>query len=417
MSNNWKTYTLDEICIRITDGSHSSPKEFKNGHFQIATVKDMNDYGLYLEQCKRISDKDFDSLKNQDCVPEKGDVLFSKDGTIGKVLLFDFDYKIGVLSSIAIFRPKKELINSKYLSYYLKEQTNNNFIKDNFRSGSAIPRIILRDFKKYNLTIPDLKEQKSIAQILSTIDDKIENNLAINKTLEEMAMALYKHWFVDFGPFQNSEFVESELGSIPKGWEVRKIGDVIETLGGGTPSTTKNEYWENGEILWYSPTDLTRENSMYSFDSAKKINVLGLQKSSAKLFPANSLLMSSRATIGLLTISTKEACTNQGFITMLPNEKLTIYQLYFWIKHNMELIISKSNGSTFKEISKSNFRDLNIVVANDIEKYIEESKDIFEQIKNNTLENQTLTQLRDTLLPKLISGEVRLKEFREAITN
>lgn len=418
MPNNWKTYTLDEICNRITDGSHSSPKEVKNGNYQIATVKDMNDYGFYLEQCKRISDKDFESLKNQDCVPEKGDVLFSKDGTIGKVLLFNFDYKIGVLSSIAIFRPKEELIDSLFLSYYLKEQTNNNFIKDNFRSGSAIPRIILRDFKKYNLTVPELSEQKSIASILSTIDDKIENNLAINKTLEEMAMALYKHWFVDFGPFQDCEFVESELGRIPKGWEVKKIGEVIETLGGGTPSTTTKEYWEDGDILWYSPTDLTRENSLFSFDTAKKITALGLQKSSAKMFPANSLLMSSRATIGLLTINTKEACTNQGFITMLPNDKLSVYQLYFWVKDNMDLIISKANGSTFKEISKSNFRDLEIVVPNSIENYIEQSKDIFEQIKNNTSENQTLIQLRDTLLPKLISGEVRLKEFREeSITN
>lgn len=226
-----------------------------------------------------------------------------------------------------------------------------------------------------------------------------------------MAMALYKHWFVDFGPFQDGEFVESELGRIPKGWEVKKIGEVIETLGGGTPSTTTKEYWEDGDILWYSPTDLTRENSLFSFDTAKKITALGLQKSSAKMFPANSLLMSSRATIGLLTINTKEACTNQGFITMLPNDKLSVYQLYFWVKDNMDLIISKANGSTFKEISKSNFRDLEIVVPNSIENYIEQSKDIFEQIKNNTSENQTLIQLRDTLLPKLISGEVRLKEF------
>jgi type I restriction enzyme S subunit len=230
-----------------------------------------------------------------------------------------------------------------------------------------------------------------------------------------MAMALYKHWFVDFGPFQDGEFIDSELGLIPKGWEVKIIGNVIDTLGGGTPKTTENSYWENGDILWYSPTDLTRDNAMFSLDSSKRINNLGLLKSSAKLFPPYSLLMSSRATIGALTINTIKASTNQGFITMIPNDNMSVYQLYSWTKWNMDLIISKSNGSTFKEISKANFRSLEIVVGQNIELFLRESKNIFDKVENNIQENQSLTKLRDTLLPKLISGEVRLKEFREGI--
>jgi type I restriction enzyme S subunit len=384
MPNNWKTYKLSD-ALEIKYGKDH--KKVQDGKIPIYGTGGIMRYG------------------NQ-ALYDKETILIPRKGSLNNIYYLNEPF--WSVDTIFWSKINEEVAFPKYLFYNLK-------VLD-FASmdvGSAIPSLTTELLKKIEIDLPSLPEQKSIAQILSTIDDKIENNLAINKTLEEMAMALYKHWFVDFGPFQDGEFVESELGLIPKGWEVKKIGDVIETLGGGTPSTTKNEYWENGEILWYSPTDLTRENSMYSFDSAKKINTLGLQKSSAKLFPANSLLMSSRATIGLLTINTKEACTNQGFITMLPNEKLTIYQLYFWTIQNMELIISKANGSTFKEISKSNFRDLDIIVANDIEKYIEESRDIFEQIKNNTLENQTLTQLRDTLLPKLISGEVRLKEFRE----
>jgi type I restriction enzyme S subunit len=389
MPNNWKTYKLEKVAT------------LQRG-FDLPNTKRID--GIYPV----IAASGFSTYHNVFKVKAPG-VTTGRSGTLGQVHYVNKDFwPLNTSLWVKDFNG-----NDERFIYYILQTLN----FEEYNSGTSVPTLNRNDVHKLDVTIPDLPEQKSIAQILSTIDEKIENNLAINKTLEEMAMALYKHWFVDFGPFQNGEFIESELGSIPKGWEVKKIGDVIETLGGGTPSTTKTEYWENGEILWYSPTDLTRENSMYSFDSAKKINALGLQKSSAKLFPANSLLMSSRATIGLLTINTKEASTNQGFITMLPNEKLTIYQLYFWTKHNMELIISKANGSTFKEISKSNFRDLDIIVANDIEKYIEESKDIFEQIKNNTLENQSLTQLRDTLLPKLISGEVRLKEFREAITN
>ena len=384
MPNNWKTYKLSD-ALEIKYGKDH--KKVQDGNIPIYGTGGIMRYG------------------NQ-ALYDKETILIPRKGSLNNI----YYLKEPFWSVDTIFWSKinEEVAFPKYLFYNLK-------VLD-FASmdvGSAIPSLTTELLKKIEIQLPSLKEQKSIAQILSTIDDKIENNLAINKTLEEMAMALYKHWFVDFGPFQDGEFIDSELGKIPKGWEVKKIGDVIETLGGGTPSTTKNEYWENGEILWYSPTDLTRENSLYSFESAKKITSLGLQKSSAKLFPPNSLLMSSRATIGLLTINTKEASTNQGFITMLPNESISLYQLYFWVKHNMDLIISKSNRSTFKEISKTNFRDLDIIIAKDIEKYIIESSDIFEKIKSNIFENQTLTQLRDTLLPKLISGEVRLKEFIE----
>ncbi len=382
MPNNWKTYKLSDALELKYGKDH---KKVQDGTIPIYGTGGIMRYG------------------NQ-ALYDKETILIPRKGSLNNI--FYLNEPFWSVDTIFWSKINEEVAFPKYLFYNLK-------VLD-FASmdvGSAIPSLTTELLNKIEIDLPSIEEQQSIASILSAIDDKIENNLAINKTLEEMAMALYKHWFVDFGPFQDGEFVESELGMIPKGWEVKKIGDVIETLGGGTPSTTTKEYWEDGEILWYSPTDLTRENSLFSFETAKKISVLGLQKSSAKMFPANSLLMSSRATVGLLTINTKEACTNQGFITMLPNEKLSVYQLYFWVKQNMELIISKCNGSTFKEISKSNFRDIDVIVANGIENYIEQSKDVFDQIRNNTAENQTLTHLRGTLLPKLISGEVRLKEF------
>ena len=407
MPNNWKTYKLSDIGEIIGGGTPSTSKqEYYNGDIPWITPRDLSNHSsMFISKGDRSITQL--GLKNSSAklMPE-GSVLLTSRAPIGYLAISKNQVCTNQgFKSIVV---NQNLVNNKFIYYLLK--SNIDLLLQN-ASGSTFQEISGSVVKNLEFDFPPLEEQKSIASILSAIDDKIENNLAINKTLEEMSMALYKHWFVDFGPFQDGEFVESELGKIPKGWEVKKIGEVIETLGGGTPSTTTKEYWEDGDILWYSPTDLTRENSLFSFDTAKKITALGLQKSSAKMFPANSLLMSSRATIGLLTINTKEACTNQGFITMLPNDKLSVYQLYFWVKDNMDLIISKANGSTFKEISKSNFRDLEIVVPNSIENYIEQSKDIFEQIKNNTSENQTLIQLRDTLLPKLISGEVRLKEF------
>lgn len=415
MPNNWKTYKLSQVTTKIGSGStpRGGQEAYKTSGTSLIRSQNILDFTFSTNGLAFIDDIQSSKLNN--VTLEEDDVLLNITGDsvarvcqVPKKLL-----PARVNQHVAIIRANNEKLNSRFLKYSLLETSNKNSLLNMASAGATRQAITKSMIESFDLKLPPLQEQQSIASILSAIDDKIENNLAINKTLEEMAMALYKHWFVDFGPFQDGEFVESELGMIPKDWEVKKIGDVIETLGGGTPSTTTKEFWENGNILWYSPTDLTRENSLFSFETAKKITSLGLQKSSAKMFPENSLMMSSRATIGLLTINTVEACTNQGFITMIPNDKLTVYQLYFWVKQNMELIISKSNGSTFKEISKANFRDLDIIVAKNIENYTEETKDIFEKIKNNLKEIKTLTQLRDTLLPQLVSGAVRLKEFRE----
>ena len=385
MPKNWKTYKLEEV-LDIKNGK-SKPKE--TGDIPIYGGNGVLGYTNRFNNDTEV-------------------IIIGRVGAYCGSVFYE-NIKIWI-SDNAMFAKAKLIGYNKYLFYSLKYLDLNSFA-----GGSSQPLLTQDTLNRIELELPPLPEQKQIANILSVIDDKIENNLAINKTLEDMAMALYKNWFVDFSPFQEGEFVDSELGLIPKGWEVKIIGNVIDTLGGGTPKTTENSYWENGDILWYSPTDLTRDNAMFSLDSSKRINNLGLLKSSAKLFPPYSLLMSSRATIGALTINTIKASTNQGFITMIPNDNMSVYQLYSWTKWNMDLIISKSNGSTFKEISKANFRSLEIVVGQNIELFLRESKNIFDKVENNIQENQSLTKLRDTLLPKLISGEVRLKEFREGI--
>jgi type I restriction enzyme S subunit len=409
MPKNWKTYKLSEVIQIIGGGTpKTSIPEFWNGSIPWLSVKDFQGEQKFVFQTeKTITEEGL--KKSSTKILSKGAIIISARGTVGELAVLEKEMTFN--QSCYGILPNDKTDNN-YLYYLLKQKIRE---LQGLSYGSVFDTITTKTFDGLDVYLPPLPEQTQIANILSAIDDKIENNLAINKTLEDMAMALYKHWFVDFGPFQDGEFIDSELGLIPKGWEVKIIGNVIDTLGGGTPKTTENSYWENGDILWYSPTDLTRDNAMFSLDSSKRINNLGLLKSSAKLFPPYSLLMSSRATIGALTINTIKASTNQGFITMIPNDNMSVYQLYSWTKWNMDLIISKSNGSTFKEISKANFRSLEIVVGQNIELFLRESKNIFDKVENNIQENQSLTKLRDTLLPKLISGEVRLKEFREGI--
>jgi type I restriction enzyme S subunit len=271
------------------------------------------------------------------------------------------------------------------------------------------------------LPIPEFKEQKQIADIISCLDNKIDNLRRQNETLEKIAQTLFKHWFIDFEfpnndgkPYKSSggAIVASELGDIPEGWRVGKLGEEVETVGGGTPSTTEPSYWEDGDIYWYSPTDLTKSKTIFSLDTSKKITKLGLDKSSARLFPKYSILMTSRATIGEVTINTNYACTNQGFITLIPNSLFDTFYLFCWLKTQLTKVNLLASGSTFPELSKSDFRNFDFLIPSNhlVLGFRELLNPLFLRIETNTKQIQTLTKTRDTLLPKLMSGQIRVKD-------
>jgi type I restriction enzyme S subunit len=263
--------------------------------------------------------------------------------------------------------------------------------------------------------IPPIPTQRKIAAILSAYDDLIENNLRRIKILEEMAQNLYREWFVKFRfpGHQHARFTYSPLGQIPKGWEVDRVENTFAILGGGTPSKAVPEYWDEGTINWYSPTDLTATHSMFMERSGNQISELGLKKSSACLFPPFSVMMTSRATLGVISINTTEASTNQGFITCVPNGRFPLYTLYYWLKENVEYFISLGTGATFKEITKGVFKTIELVVPEqDIVTEFEDRVQQFAlQILNLQRKNITLSRTRDLLLPRLISGEVNVSEL------
>ena len=292
--------------------------------------------------------------------------------------------------------------------YFLKALLQDTDISGHI-SGASQPKLTQSSLRSIKIRLPPLETQSRIAGILSAYDDLIENNARRIAILEEMARALYREWFVDFR-FPGHErvgMVESEVGLIPEGWEVRSIGETIETLGGGTPSTKRPEYGEGGDVVWYSPTDLTSAGSMFVFDAAKHITEAGLRESSARLFPAYSVMMTSRATIGVTAINTQPACTNQGFITCVPNERMSSYQIYYWLQENKAKIIGLASGATFKEISRGTFRELSVLVPDSESacRFNDAVTPIGRQIEILLSKNRLLRQTRDLLLPKLISGE------------
>jgi type I restriction enzyme S subunit len=319
---------------------------------------------------------------------------------------------------VSIIRTDQNTCIPGYLLGYLTLPSIKTYIEF-FNSGGSRRAITKGNIETFEIPLPPLNVQKEIAKTIQNLNGKVENLRKQNEILEAIAQTLFNHWFVDFEfpnadgkPYKSSggTMEPSELGDIPSGWRVGNLGDEVETLGGGTPSTKEPDYWVDGDILWYSPTDLTKSNTLFSLGSDKHITKLGLEKSSARLFPAYSILLTSRATIGEITINTKPACTNQGFITILPNEKFSVYFLHGWLLTQINLIKQLASGSTFPELSKSTFRKFLFLIPapRQLENYDQAINPLFQKTENNTRQIQILTQTRDVLLPKLMSGKLRI---------
>ncbi len=295
----------------------------------------------------------------------------------------------------------------KYLYYLLASlDLHHNHI------GGAQPLMTQDIIGNFDVCVPELETQIQIANILSSIDKKIVLNRQINDNLELQAQALYKSWFVDFEPFCEGEFIESSLGSIPAGWKVGQLSDICEIVGGGTPSKSHPEYYCKRGIAWITPKDFSVSKSKFSSRGSEEITSDGYKNSSAKLMPRGTVLFSSRAPIGYISIATNEICTNQGFKSAVPGIAGTGY-LYYFLQANTEKIESKASGSTFKEASGSLMKALEVIIPADgiFNQFEAELAPILNKQENIASEIQTLTTLRDTLLPKLMSGELKINEI------
>lgn len=310
--------------------------------------------------------------------------------------------------------------------------------------GSANPTLNRNHVHPIRVLWPPKPDQERIAEILGALDDKIDLNKRTNVTLESLAQAVFRDWFVDFGPVrrkfdgvtepteilgglvtdteraqQVSGLFPSEIGTdeLPIGWETRPIGELAEIVGGSTPSTTESEYWDHGTHCWATPKDLARIGGLFLLESARKVTDAGLQKIGSGLSPAGTVLLSSRAPIGYLAIAGGPTAVNQGFIALRPTLEMPTAVSLFWCKQNMDLIKAHANGSTFQEISKKNFRPLPVVTAGSelTEAFVEIVDPLLALISERTRENRTLNELRDLLLSKLMSGDIRLGEAEERL--
>lgn len=333
------------------------------------------------------------------------DIIYTRTGNVGLV----FRNKYGVVhNNCFTVTPQDEReLSRDYLYYALKDK--NFYDKANaLARGAAQPDLPHSSFCSIEISFPSLSKQHCIASTLSRYDSLIDNYQKQIKLLEEAAQRLYKEWFVKlrFPGHENTKIVDG----VPEGWEKKKISDVCDTIGGGTPSTKVASYYEGGTIKWVTPTDITRNKSLCLLDTDKKITEEGLKHSSAKMLPAGTILMTSRASVGYFGIADFEVCTNQGFISCIPSSKY--YQMYLLrnLMNRIEEIRIKAGGSTYLEISKSVFRNLDIICPSDkiLQKFQARANAYYMQEKNLSIQLRLLTESRDRLLPKLLSGEIEV---------
>lgn len=336
---------------------------------------------------------------------KKGDLLFSEIRPANKrYALVNFDSDDYVVSTKLMVLRSKGNIDPTYLKLFLTSEETLEYLQmiAEDRSGT-FPQITFDILDRMNLMVPPLLEQKAIASVISSLDDKIDLLHRQNTILERMAETLFRQWFV-----------EEAQGD----WEECTLDNLISIKGGTTPSTKEPQFWD-GNICWTSPRDLSNHQSVFMFSTERKITEKGLAKIGSGLLPIGTVLMSSRAPIGYLAITDIPVAINQGYIAIVCDKLVSNYFMFLWCKVNMEQIKNAGNGSTFEEISKSNFKALSTLKPSKeaILKFDASAKPIFAKIRTNQQQIQTLEKLRDNLLPKLMSGEVRVNLPHYPIVN
>lgn len=327
-------------------------------------------------------------------------VVTGRYGTLGEVFYIADDFwPLNTALYVEDFKDS----HPRFISYFLKQ-----VLGGTISDKAAVPGVNRNDLHARPVLLPDLALQIKIADILSAYDDLIENNRRRIHLLEQSARLLYKEWFVRLR-FPGHERVKIKNG-VPEGWKEKSISEVCETVGGGTPSTIKPEYWTDGDITWVVPTDVTRNDCLALMDTEKKITAAGLRASSAKIIPPDTILMTSRASVGFFALMEKEVCTNQGFINIIPFEDHIRMYLLHNLMHRVEEIRSHAGGATYKEISKGRFRSLNIVVPPKalLLQFEEMAFQLLKQTRVLQKQRAKLTSARDLLLPRLMNGEIAL---------
>ena len=428
--SEWRTEPLIECLAALIDYRGKSPPKSNTG-IPVLSAKVVKSTGL-LWPIEQMIAPDYYPKWMTRGLPQPGDVVMTTEAPMGEVVQLDEETAQFALGQrIVCMRGKSEKLDNTFLRYLLISPVQQEILAS-YATGTTVLGISQKALRSMPISFPSHAEQERIGQMLAALDEKIDLNRRINETLETMARAIFKDWFVDFGPTRakaqgRAPYLAPELWDLfpdalndedkPVGWEVSKIGKEVDAVGGATPSTKEPSYWENGEYHWTTPKDLSRLSSPVLLGTDRKITALGVKKISSGLLPVGTVLLSSRAPIGYLAIAEVPTAVNQGFIAMVCQKRLPNVFVLFWCYENLDHIKDISSGSTFAEISKKAFRPVPVVVPSERALVAHEGlvRPLYDRIVSNTKESASLAKTRDFLLPKLMSGGIRLTEAEKAV--
>jgi len=361
--------------------------------------------------------------------PQPGDILFVNKGSPGEVCLVPDDIDFCFAQDMVALRANKEKIDPLYLFAVLRSKRIKDMIH-NMHVGTMIPHFKKSDFKKIYLPLPKRQIQEFIGNYYYSFSKKIHLNQKINQNLEEITKTLFKSWFIDFDLVRSKlegvstglskeisdlfpdSFEDSELGEIPKGWNVSNIGTSLKVILGGTPSRKRKDYW-NGKIPWINSGKV---NNFRVTSSSEFITKEGYDNSSTKMLPKRSTLIAiTGATLGQISINEIDVCANQSVIGIPPSDIISPEFVYLWINSNIKKLISSQTGGAQQHINKNNVeKHLILIPSNKSNKMFQDIvKPIFDKISTNIFENKILIRLRDILLSKLISGELTIYDVEK----
>ena len=325
-------------------------------------------------------------------------ITVGRSGSAGSTFIYDRAWAHNTTLYIDDFKGN----DPKYLYYLLLSLP-----LKKMAGGSAVPSLNRNHIHPLNITFPTtLETQHNIASILTSLDDKIAINRRICENLEAQTQALFNHWFIDFAPFKNGKFVESELGMIPEGWRVGKFTDIFDLGSGGTPKTSEQLYWKDGSIPFFSPKDV---NGVYCFETEKHITENGLNNCSSSLYRKNTVFITCRGTVGKVAMAAVPMAMNQSNYAILSNKGYSQWFAYLMTTSIVKKLKFKANGAVFDAITSKDFKEQIIIPhVNDVNRFDCIIQPIFDSILNFGFEILRLSTLRDTLLPKLMSGQIKV---------
>ncbi len=388
--------TICELCELVVDCPHSTPtwtncgkivirnQYIKNGRIDFSAPS-YTDEEHFLQRIKRAR-------------PKYGDIVITREAPIGDVGMIPEGIECCLGQRMVLLRANPKICDKYYLLYSLQSRYVQHQISWSEGTGTTVSNLRIPHLEQLKIPYPPMETQRKIASILRSIEEKMETNRKINDNLQQQAYAYFLQLFIE---------------NADPSWRVGTIADLGTVVGGGTPSKAKPEYYTDDGIAWITPKDLSVDKSKFITHGENDISELGYRNSSATMMPAGTVLFSSRAPIGYIAIASNEVTTNQGFKSVVPHPEIGTPFVYYFLIHNLPLIESKASGSTFKEVSGSVMKSVEAVIpdGNTIAKFNEFCRPIFAMQEKLEQENRKLAEMRDSLLPLLMNGEIDVADI------